>query len=266
MELGVLEASRHRFEDTGVQVVVPDREVLQVCMDKLAMSRFLKAHGIGTPDTFESVEAARVALANGALKYPLIVKPRNGSGSIGLHRVNDESELEPVCKIVEEAIRISFLGKLGGDSCASGVVIQPWIDENEFNLDVVNDLQGVHQATLCKRKLAMRAGETDKAVTVENPRLNRLGAELGKLLKHPGTLDCDVLSGPSGDYVLDLNPRFGGGYPFAHMAGANVPAALLAWAEERPVRPEWLSVTPGVVSAKCDRLVALKSNGRGPFH
>jgi carbamoyl-phosphate synthase large subunit len=266
LELGVLEASRHEFEEEGVQVIVPDREVLHVCMDKLAMARFLKTHGIGTPDTFESVEAAQAALASGDLKCPLIVKPRSGSGSIGLHRVNDEHELEQVCRIVEEEIRLSSLGKFGGDSSGFGAVIQPWIEEKEFNLDVVNDLNGCYQATLCKQKLAMRAGETDKAMTVENPRLSRLGAELGNLLKHPGTLDCDVLSGPSGEFVLDLNPRFGGGYPFAHMAGANVPAALVAWAEGMPVQPEWLSVTPGVVSAKCDRLVALKRNGHGLLH
>jgi carbamoyl-phosphate synthase large subunit len=72
-----------------------------------------------------------------------------------------------------------------------------------------------------------------------------------------------VFSGPSGDFVLDLNPRFGGGYPFAHMAGANVPAALVAWAEGREARPEWLSVMPGVVSAKCDRLVELGNGAAG---
>jgi carbamoyl-phosphate synthase large subunit len=70
-----------------------------------------------------------------------------------------------------------------------------------------------------------------------------------------GNLDCDVIIGRDGPQVLELNPRFGGSYPFAHQAGANLPAALLAWARGETPRPEWLRVRENVTSAKCDRLV-----------
>ena len=62
-------------------------------------------------------------------------------------------------------------------------------------------------------------------------------------------------------YVLDLNPRFGGGYPFSHAAGANLPAALLAWASNAAPDPTWLEARPDVRVGKCDRLVVVPSAG-----
>ena len=79
----------------------------------------------------------------------------------------------------------------------------------------------------------------------------RVSASLG----HLGIMDADGFMTPEEPVILELNPRFGGGYPFSHEAGANVPAALIAWAAGRPANPEWLRVRYGVFGAKCDRLV-----------
>jgi carbamoyl-phosphate synthase large subunit len=55
-----------------------------------------------------------------------------------------------------------------------------------------------------------------------------------------------------------MNPRFGGGYPFSHEAGANAPAAIIAWLNGDEVEKEWLVSQEDVVSAKCDRIVLRK--------
>jgi carbamoyl-phosphate synthase large subunit len=119
-------------------------------------------------------------------------------------------------------------------------------------MDVVNDLWGAYAATLGRRKLAMRSGNTDRAVTVADPALDRLGRTLGSRLGHVGCLDCDVLAPESGYLVLDLNPRMGGGYPFSHLAGANVPAALVAWAGGENADPSWFRSAPDVTVSKFD--------------
>jgi carbamoyl-phosphate synthase large subunit len=137
-------------------------------------------------------------------------------------------------------------------------VFQEWLDGQEYGMDIVNDFNGRHVATLARRKLAMRAGNTDRAITVADPALERLGQVLGRRLKHLGSLDCDVIATDGGYLVIDLNPRFGGGYPFSHMAGANIPAALVAWAEGTEPDPSWLRSRPGVVVSKNDGLTVIK--------
>jgi carbamoyl-phosphate synthase large subunit len=104
----------------------------------------------------------------------------------------------------------------------------------------------------------MRAGETDSAVTVSNERLEALGETLGRSLGHLGNLDCDVFLNAEGAWVLELNPRFGGGYPFSHVAGANLPAALIAWARGEAPDPRWLRPEVGVVSSKFSRLMLIR--------
>ncbi len=267
LELPGLARNAERFLAAGVRAVVSPPRVIEVCMDKIRTARFLADAGIGVPRTFASLDETRGALASGEIRFPLVVKARWGSGSIGLEFAEDEEELEIAHRFVEKKVRRSILADLADSPRADCVVVQPRVAGKEYHLDVVNDLEGRHRATLCKEKLAMRAGETDKAITLRSDRLEELGARIGRTLRHVGNLDVDVLSGPEGDFVIDLNPRFGGGYPFAQVAGANVPAALIAWAEGNNPRPEWLRVAPGVVSAKCDRLVVvagLSAPGRIP--
>ena len=104
----------------------------------------------------------------------------------------------------------------------------------------------------------MRAGETERAEVVRNEELEKTGHRLGLALRHGGVLDCDVFLNRGRCRVLELNPRFGGGYPFVHVAGADLPSFYIALAEKREVDPEWLHVHAGMRSAKCDRLVGLR--------
>src|SRR5690606_10426320 len=120
---------------------------------------------------------------------------------------------------------------------------QERLNSPEYGLDVINDLQGRYVTTFARRKLAMRAGETDRAVTIADERFTKAGARIGTTLRHVGNLDCDVFLREEEPVVLEMNPRFGGGYPFSHAAGAHVPAALVAWASKRDIDPSWLKIS-----------------------
>jgi len=124
--------------------------------------------------------------------------------------------------------------------------------------------EGRYVTTFVKRKLSMRAEETDRAITVDDPVLSALGETLGRRLGHTGNLDCDVFVGDGEPAVVELNPRFGGGYRFSHAAGADVPAALVAWASGLTADACWLEASPGVASGKCDRLVVAAPIARQP--
>lgn len=262
LELPVLAAGRARFEAAGVRVVVSSPDVIRRSFDKWETFEFLRSGGIPVPTTYRSLNEARAACRRGVLRFPLVVKPRWGTASIGIHTAEDEEELELAHRFARKQVARSIIAGVSAQDPERSVLIQECLKGEEYGLDVVNDLDGRHRATLIRRKLGMRAGETDRAVTCDDAAIVALGARLGEFVGHVGNLDCDLIRGTGGWGILDMNPRFGGGYPFVHAAGADLPAAILAWAEGTSAAPEWLTCRTGVTSCKHDNIVVLPSAGR----
>lgn len=260
-ELPLLAEARARFEAGGTTVVVPDPVVTELCFDKVSTEQLLVDAGLATPRSFVGLKAALAALEAGDLRFPVIVKPRWGTTSVGLQRAADEEELTTAFALSAAGVAASSLVKRGDEGIDSAVLVQPDIAGEEYGLDIVNDLQGRYWATLAKRKLRMRSGQTDRALTVDDAELARVGEVIGRALGHPGLLDCDVMVADETVYVLDLNPRIGGGYPFSHRAGANYPAALLAWARDEDVHESWLQVTPGLTVTTTDLHIVHRVDG-----
>jgi carbamoyl-phosphate synthase large subunit len=257
LELPGLARHASRFHDVGTIPVVASPEIVATCQDKWAAYRWLRAHDIPTPRTYLTVEDASAAIACGALRFPLLMKPRWGNSSIGVELIESLSELKPVHEWGKIQLRRSILAKMTHADPDHAYVFQERIEGQEYGIDVVNDLNGNYAATLARRKLAMRAGNTDRAISVADPRLERIGSQLGRHLAHPGSIDCDVMATDRDCYVVDLNPRLGGGYPFSHNAGADLPAALIAWADGVEANPAWLKCQPGVLSSKGDSVLVV---------
>lgn len=258
-EAPFLAAHAEAFRAIGVRPMISSPEVIRICLDKALTATFCAEHQIRFPKTYTSVEQALAAIGRGEVAYPLMVKPACGQGSIELYRVQDEEELRVLFRLASKRIQqYAANGLLASDS-GSEILIQEMIQGTEYGLDVVHDLDGRFAACLVKRKLAMRAGETDAAETMESSELAAFGRKIGEALGHIGMLDVDVMVDEKGPCLLELNPRFGGHYPFSHMAGANVPAALVAWAEGRTPEPQWLCVKPAIRYAKDIALVKLST-------
>lgn len=257
LELSTLARSASRFHEVGTIPLVASPEIVATCHDKWAAFRWLKAHGLSTPETYLTLADAHAAIARGALSFPLLIKPRWGTSSIGIETVENERELQLAHEWGKIQIGRTILAKMNQADPDHAFVFQERIEGQEYGIDVVNDLNGKYAATLARRKLAMRAGNTDRATSVAEPELERLGQILSRHLAHIGSIDCDVIATSKGWFVLDMNPRLGGGYPFSHMAGANLPAALLAWADGEEADPAWLRYQPGVLSSRCDGVVVV---------
>ena len=73
---------------------------------------------------------------------------------------------------------------------------------------------------------------------------------MGRLTGHIGNMDCDVFMTKSGAYILEMNARFGGGYPFSHEGGCNLPLALINWIKEKDVSPDMLVSQTGIIEFK----------------
>ena len=128
--------------------------------------------------------------------------------------------------------------------------------KEEFGLDIFNNLDGKYITTTVKKKLAMRSGETDIAKVVENNALNDIGRKIGEDLKHIGNLDMDILISGEKAYIIDMNARFGGGYPFTHSAGVNELEAIIRLCNNEKLND--LSVKKYGLFAKEITLVELK--------
>jgi carbamoyl-phosphate synthase large subunit len=258
LELPLLAKQRDLFLQIGTIPVIADPAAIDICFDKWKTFQFLTQHQIPAPKTYLSLADARQAIATGELTFPLVIKPRWGTASIGIEFPQDDEELELAYQLVKKRLSRTILADISASDRDRSVLIQEQIVGKEYGLDIINNLDGEYVATLVKRKLSMRGGETDRAVTISEPQLTNIGEKIGRNLQHIGNLDCDVFGGAHGYCVLEMNPRFGGGYPFSHIAGANLPAALIAWASGTATDPDWFTVTPNLMSSKCARLVIHK--------
>ena len=257
LELPILADNKAKFEALGVKVIVSDPEVIDICFDKYKTALWVESIGLSAPKTYVTLASAKEAFAKGEIAFPLFMKPRWGSGSIGLETIDDMDELDIYYHLLMKKIKKTILATASvGDEY---IMIQEKLTGKEFGLDVMNDFQGNNVAVSVKQKLAMRAGETDKAITVDLPEMHEMGATIGRNLKHIGNLDVDIMQRANGDYcVLELNPRFGGGYPFSYEAGVNFPKAILQWLRGEKVDPVILQPEYGRMFSKNDYLMEIK--------
>lgn len=253
LELPILAENKAKFEEAGVKVIVSDKDVIDICFDKYRTAQYVESIGLNSPATFVNPESALEAIHSGKLSFPLVLKPRWGSGSIGIEFVNNEQELQETYASLLKKVKNSILANASVG--AEYILIQEKIVGQEYGMDVMNDLKGNNRAVSVKKKLAMRAGETDKAQTVDNAAIREIGRCLGNNLHHIGNLDVDIFERDGKYYVLELNPRFGGGFPFSYEAGVNFPKAIIEWLGGNEIDESILVPEYGLEFAKCDYLV-----------
>ncbi|MEN1944761.1 ATP-grasp domain-containing protein [Luteimonas sp. MJ293] len=193
-EIPVLARHAEKFSSEGITLWVSSPAVVDACLDKRKFHEFCLSSGLQTPRAwFEDVPKS--------FDFPIVRKRVLGSGSAGLQ----------------------FFG--AGEAVPAfdpDFMYQERIFGDEYGMDVLNDLHGNFIHACSRKKLLMRAGETDKAVSCPGDEALRIGAEVSALTRHVGNMDLDYLKTPSGEiYFIDFNPRFGGGYPFTHHSGFN---------------------------------------------
>ncbi len=203
-ELHLLSLHRQKFSDIGVELLVSSSATNEICFDKKKTSQFFQACGVKTPKIYAIDEVEQHHL-------PLIVKPTSGSSSVGVHRVVERRELEFFNSYVKNAI------------------IQELIVGEEYTIDVLVDLDGKAISIVPRLRMETRAGEVSKGKTVKNPALIAAAKHVVESL--PGVVGCITVQcflQSNGDiFFIEINPRFGGGYPLAYQAGADFPSWLM---------------------------------------
>ncbi len=251
IDLLVLAKNKAKFAEIGTKVIVSEPELVEICNDKWKTYLFLKENGFKTPKTYLSLQRVLLALDSGELSYPIIVKPRFGCGSIAMSVAEDEMALLYYFRRNTRAVTRSYL-KYESASVSEDeqIIYQECLNGQEYGADIINDLNGDLQNVIVKKKIAMRAGETDIAEIVDDSTIKETISRLGNITKHIGNMDCDVFLVDGEPYILEMNARFGGGYPFSHIAGCNLPQALVEWCNGKEVNPDILKCKNGVTAYK----------------
>ena len=109
LELPILAENKKRFEAFGVKVIVSDPAVIDIAFDKYKTAQWVESIGLNAPKTYVRLEDAKKALAAGEIAFPLFMKPRWGSGSIGLETIDDMDELEEVYQQLFKKIKKTIL-------------------------------------------------------------------------------------------------------------------------------------------------------------
>jgi carbamoyl-phosphate synthase large subunit len=229
--------------------------------DKLAADVAFRRYGIDVPDTVLAANFSSNSLATAT--HGFVSKGRYGSASRGLRVFSDRADAQSVFGSASAEVTDPF-GETPSspENALDLLVVQPRVAGWEYGLDVVANFNGEFTSVLARRKLAMRGGETDKAISVDSDMFGLLARKISRAIPHRGTIDVDVIVDKSGKpWVIDVNPRFGGGYPFSHAAGADVPSAYVAWALGREHDPDWLISAPGIVGAKSVTVELLTQGG-----
>lgn len=257
IDLPVLSKNKSRFVKNGINVIVSDIDAIEICNDKWHTYEYLNGSGIMTPKSFVQLKDVKKAIASGEISYPIIMKPRWGMGSIGIYQIENNEELDVLyAKLHREIFKtyLRFESRFDKDNC---IIFQEKIIGQEYGLDVLNDLNSNYVMTIAKKKIAMRAGETDIAEIVNSEPFVNVSRKISESLKHIANLDVDCFVDENGIiYVLELNCRFGGQYPFSHLAGVNFPRQIIEWLDGKPSNPKLY--TPKIGTKSCKDLVPVK--------
>lgn len=203
-ELSLLAANRVRFAELGVQIIGSDYELCERAMDKMEMYRWCLAHGYACARSYTDKEAFYADVEAGTIGYPVFVKPVRGSASLSISKVQDK-----------ETVELLFAHN-------DGLMIQEFLNGQEIGADVYIDLiSGEVVSIFTKKKLLMRAGETDKAVSFKDAKLFELIRQFVKESGYRGQIDIDIFEIDGNYYISEVNPRFGGGYPHAYECGVD---------------------------------------------
>ena len=209
-ELHLIATHKELFTERGITPIISSPEAITLCRDKYAFFQHLKQNALPTLMTCKGYEDFKVCQKKGLIDFPVFAKPERGCGSIGIQKVMNDELLEVICKYSEEEM-----------------IIQQFADGEEFGADIYVDMLSHKPAAIfTKKKLRMRAGETEKAVSVKDEKLFTLIEQVIDTLPLSGPIDMDIFRVGEEYYISEINPRFGGGYPHAYSCGINFPRYL----------------------------------------
>lgn len=243
-ELPIYASHRDHFLTVGTTVAVSGSEVVSIGGDKEKTFNWLIRNG------FPAVHQASVDEVIQESKlwgFPLLVKPRFGSSSIGVSVVRDLNNLKAMSPTAE-------------------LLVQTIAKGNEYTVDILADRKGNCLCAVPRKRLEVRGGEVSKGLTVRNELLLRLSQQICETLPDAyGALNVQIFLDDATDEmkVIEINPRFGGGFPLSWEAGGKYPQWMIEELLGLPSTASFSSWKNGLVMLRYDEAVFVDSREVG---
>jgi len=235
--------ARERHELAPALVLLPEAEVSVRMSDKLAAHRFFLENGIPSPRSWLPHEVPE------DVRYPVLVKAREGFGSRNIYRADDPQQLA------------FFLGYTEVPS-----FVQERCLGEEFSIDVFCDMEGRCLNAIPRTMLLSKGGESIKGASLRDRELIEHGARVAEVVGIKGPANVQCFREPDGSLpITDVNTRFGGGFPVPLAAGGRYPELALALARGERPEPRLGEFEEGVVMSRYFAEVCLEPDGSGSF-
>jgi carbamoyl-phosphate synthase large subunit len=220
-ELIPLSENAMLFREKGIHLIISSPEIVRICRDKKKLFQYFDS--IGFPRTQE-IDAQHP-------EFPVFVKPIDGSSSIGTMILRDE---------------VQYLKKLNEDSELVFLKYLSPSDYTEFTIDMYYNRSDSLICAVPRERIEVRSGEVSKSVTRKDQMYKTIFEVFSKCKGFVGCITLQVFRRKNSDEIvgIEINPRFGGGYPLSYRAGANYPAYLIReylLGEEIEHFDEWIS-------------------------
>lgn len=204
-ELQKLADARTRFEAAGIHIIVSDAELIARCRDKRQTAAVFAGYGIDAPAIYPRER----------LVFPCFAKPYDGSRAIGAKRIDSAADITPEMAADPKLMFCQFVDIAN--------------EFTEFTVDMYYDKQSRLKCVIPRERLEVRSGEVSKGATRRNGLYDLL---VEKMTHLPGARGCMTAQffyhEASGRlYGVEINPRFGGGFPLTYAAGGNYPGWLM---------------------------------------
>lgn len=203
-ELLLLAENVKMFEKNGITPIVSSKEFISICRDKRKMSAFFVENNINVAKEYSKYD----------YKLPLFIKPFNGSRSLDTFVINNHEDLTEYHFINKD---LMFLEYLDHD------------DYDEFTCDLYYDKNNNLKSAIPRKRIEVRDGEVNKGITKKNTLISFIKQHLSYIEGAVGCLTAQFFKSSKTDeiYGIEINARFGGGFPLTYLAGANFPKWLI---------------------------------------
>ncbi|MFS4457209.1 ATP-grasp domain-containing protein [Maribacter sp. 2304DJ31-5] len=203
-ELKIFATNQLRYKENGIEILISDQEIIDVCRDKRKIHSFFKSFGIKVAKEFDKNN----------YELPMFLKPWDGSRSVDTFLIEKESDLNEYHFNHE---KLMFLEYLNHD------------DYVEYTCDLYYDRNNKLKCVVPRKRIAVRDGEVNKGLTENNSIVKLVKAKLATLPGAYGCLTAQFFKHKINDviYGIEVNPRFGGGFPLTYLAGANYPKWII---------------------------------------